>query len=461
MTSPAPLDVASRVIFTARELDPLAEVQDDSCRNPCTLEPHDSGAMGCDDPHCRAVLHGERPGDGEHANGPGAGAPAFHGPAEYPSLTPEYRPPRGIPGPVFAAASSFPHARSKEHRDGLARLEAGLLYCGAARVRGNRVPLPEKRFPLILQEKLERGEWLEVKPVSRYTDADGAPRTLPRVLALDPDYALQLISLDTGERYATFPDYLIGRRLAPRVTRVSGMPADLAAYLEAGTGLVPDHAAALRVFYAGGKPRGWRLLSLEPPGRELRPSWHGSDCGRFYAFKPPLQGLPKAYRYAALFPTGAGEGFAELDFRCCHPNIARILAGKDPEPDSDLYGELAAASGYSREHVKEMVLPILYGRTRGEHKNRFGRDSLGFYDAILGMLHAPGDKLHMLESDILRGVLRKMAAAGIPPGLPLHDSVLTTEPGAVAAFMTEESERVLGRPLHLRISPAGPELLPL
>lgn len=104
---------------------------------------------------------------------------------------------------------------------------------------------------------------------------------------------------------------------------------------------------------------------------------------------------------------------------------------------------------------------MLHGRDRGEHKNRFGRDSLGFYDAILGMLHAPGDKLHMLESDILRGVLRKMAAAGIPPGLPLHDSVLTTEPGAVAAFMTEESERVLGRPLPLRISPAGPELLPL
>ena len=50
---------------------------------------------------------------------------------------------------------------------------------------------------------------------------------------------------------------------------------------------------------------------------------------------------------------------------------------------------------------------------------------------------------------------------GIPAGLPLHDSVLTAEPGAVAGFMREESERVLKRPLPVKIQPAGPELLPL
>ena len=453
--SPSPRYCAGIVIIAGEVQD------DDSGRNPCPLEPCFPGASRGSNPHSRASLRGESPGDGNPDNGPGfnPGAPVFHGPGDYPSLTPAYRPPRGIPGPVFAAASRFPHARSTEHRDGLARIEAGLLYCGAARVRGNRVPLPEKRFPLILREKLERGEWLEVKPVSRYTDADGSPRVLPRVLSLSPRYALELISQDTGERYARILDYMNGLRLPVRVPRVSGMPADLAAFLEAGTGLIPDHAAALRVFYAGGKPQGWRMLALEPPGGELRPSWHGAPCGRFYALRPPLQGLPKAYRHAALFPAGAGEGFAELDFRCCHPNISRILAGLEPEPD--IYGELAEVFRYGREHVKSMVNAILHGRTRQEHVHLFGWWSTGFYDAILSTLAARGDELHALESDILRGVLRRMKAAGIPPGLPLHDSLLTTEPGAVAVFMTEESERVLGRPLPLRISPAGPELLPL
>lgn len=460
MTSPAPLDVASRVIFTARELDPLAEVQDDSCRNPCTLEPHDTGASRGSNPHCRAVLLGARPGTEEPAGGAGTRAPVFHGPAEYPSLTPEYRPPRGIPGPIFAAASRFPYARSTEHRDGLAVLESCLLYCGAARVREAGVSLPAKRFRSILREKLERGEWLEVKPVSRYTDADGAPRTLPRVLSLSPRYALELIGRDTGERYAEYLDYTNGRPLPLRVPRVSGIPADIAAYLEAGTGLVPDHAAALRVFYAGGKRKGWSILALEPPGRELRPSWNRGDDGRYFTRSPALQVMPKEYRNAALFPTGAGEGFAELDFRCCHPNIARILAGKDPEPD--IYGVLAEAFGCSREHVKEMVLPILYGRTRAEHVNRYGWRLAGFYDAVSQELKAREHELKELEVSILRGVLRRMKAAGMPrPGLPVHDSVLTTEPGAVAVFMTEESERVLGRPLPLRISPAGPEKLAL
>lgn len=454
--SPYRLDRRAAVIVAGEVLD------DDSGRNPCYVEPYNPGDMGRDDPRYRASLRGESPGasaEPYHGPEPGPGAPVFHGPGDYPSLTPEYRPPRGIPGPVFAAASRFPYARSTAHRDGLARLEAGLLYCGAARVRGNRVPLPEKRFPLILREKLERGEWLEVKPVSRYTDADGAPRVLPRVLALSPRYALELISQDTGERYARILDYMNGLRLPVRVPRASGMPADLAAFLEAGTGLIPDHAAALRVFYAGGKPCGWRLLALEPPGGELRPSWHGAQCGRFYALRPPLQGLPKAYRHAALFPAGPGEGFAELDFRCCHPNIALILAGLEPE--DDIYGELAELSGYSREHVKAMMLPILHGRTRQEHVHLFGRRSTGFYDTALSTFAARGDELFILESDILRGVLRRMKAAGIPPGLPLHDSLLTTEPGTVAGFMAEESERVLHRPLPVRISPAGPELLPL
>jgi len=451
--SPSPPCCAGIVIIAGEVQD------DDSGRNPCHVEPYNPGDMGSGNPRCRAVLHGERPGTGETDHGPGAGAPVFHGPGDYPSLTPAYRPPRGIPGPVFAAASRFPHARSTEHRDGLARIEAGLLYCGAARVRGNRVPLPEKRFPLILREKLERGEWLEVKPVSRYTDADGSPRVLPRVLSLSPRYALELISQDTGERYARILDYMNGLRLPVRVPRVSGMPADLAAFLEAGTGLIPDHAAALRVFYAGGKPQGWRMLALEPPGGELRPSWHGAPCGRFYALRPPLQGLPKAYRHAALFPAGAGEGFAELDFRCCHPNISQILAGR--EPVDDIYGELAEAFRLSREHVKSMVLPILHGRTRQEHVHRFGRRLAGFYDTVLSTFAARGDELFALESDILRGVLRRMKAAGIPPGLPLHDSLLTTEPGTVAGFMAEESERVLHRPLPVRVSSAGPELLPL
>ncbi len=453
--SPYRLDRRAAVIVAGEVLD------DDSSRNPRHVEPYNPGDMGSGNPPYRASLRGESPGDGNPDNGPGfnPGAPVFLGPGEYPSLEPDYRPPRGIPGPVFAAASRFPHARSMEHRDGLARLEAGLLYCGAARVRGNRVPLPEKRFPLILREKRERGEWLELKPVSRYRDAAGAPRALPCILALSPRYALELISRDTGKRYARIHDYMHGRRLPVRVPRVSGMPADLAEYLEAGTGLVPDHAAALRVFYAGGKPQGWRMLALEPPGGELRPSWHGAPCGRFYALRPPLQGLPKAYRHAALFPAGAGEGFAELDFRCCHPNISQILAGR--EPVDDIYGELAEAFRLSREHVKEMLLAILHGRTRQEHVHEYGWRSAGFYDAILSTLAARGDELTRLESDILRGVLRRMKAAGIPAGLPLHDSILTTEPGAVAGFMAEESERVLRVPLPVKITPAGPERLPL
>jgi len=107
------------------------------------------------------------------------------------------------------------------------------------------------------------------------------------------------------------------------------------------------------------------------------------------------------------------------------------------------------------------VLPILHGRTRQEHIHRYGRALAGFYDSILESLPARGEEFHRLEAAIMREVLRRMKAAGIPAGLPLHDSVLTAEPGAVAGFMREESERVLKRPLPVKIQPAGPELLPL
>lgn len=335
-----------------------------------------------------------------------------------------------------------------------------MLYYGAARIRGNSTALPEKRFPRILQEKIDREEWFEVKPLSRYRGRDGSLRTLPRILELTREYALELIRGDTGERYADFAEYVNARALPPRVPRTTGIPSDLAAYLEAGTGLFPEHETALRVLYSGASLKGWRLLALEPPGRELRPSWNASEYGRFYACRPPLQLLPPPYRHAALLPFGAGEGFAELDFRCCHPNIARALAGLPPEPD--LYAELAELAECSREHVKAMVLPILYGRTRAEHVFRYGRIFAGFYDAIRSIQGTVSEgELQRLESDILRGVLRRMKTAGLPSGLPVHDSILTTEPGRVYGFMLEESERVLGVPLPVRITPAGPVSLAL
>jgi len=336
-----------------------------------------------------------------------------------------------------------------------------LLYYGAAIVRGNSTALPEKRFPRILQEKIDREEWFEVRTFSRYRAPDGSPRTSPRVLALTREYALELIRGDTGERYADFSQYVLGRALPPRIPRATGLPADIAAYLEAGTGLLPDHETALRVLYSGASLKGWRVLSLEPPGRELRTEWRGKPCGRFYSAGPNLQGLPQAYRLAALSPAGAGEGFAELDFRCCHPNIARALSGLPPEPD--LYTELAELFGYTREHVKDMVTAIMHGRTRAQHVFQYGPEAVAFYDAIRGSLKTTGgrDKLFLLEGEILRGVLRRMQAAGIPSGLPVHDSLVTTEPGAVAGFMEAESERVLGVPLPVRITPAGPESLAL
>jgi len=290
----------------------------------------------------------------------------------------------------------------------------------------------------------------------RYQDAAGSWCRMPAIIAIGRPYALELIRADKGERYAGLLDYLNGRPLRARAPHCTNLPADLAAYLEAGTGLLPDHETALRILDAGGKPAGWRVLALEAPGAPLRPSWCGKDCGRFYAMRPALQSLPKDYRREALFPAGSGEGFAELDFSCCHANIARILAGL--EPALDFYAELARVFAISRERVKEMVLPILHGRTRAEHVHRYGWGSDRFYDGIVGSLSAPGERLHELEADIMRGVLRRMKAAGMPAGLPLHDSILTAEPGAVADFMREESERVLRRPLPFRISPAGPAL---
>lgn len=478
--SPALPNCRATVIFAG-------EVDHDSNRIPCTLERGFSGTDRTNGARPGAVLYGEEPGAAD--NGAGTGAPVFLGPAGYKNLEPQFPPPHGIPAAVFAAASRCSLARSAEHRDALARLEVGLLYGGPARVRNEadaekrerrpvywgkdangkprklprrvaRPVLPEHRFRSIRAEKVARGEWFELKPVYRYTKASGERRTLPGILALTPRYALELINQDNGERFTSFSDYTAGRRIPPRVRTIENIPPDIAAYLEAGTGLVPDHAAALRVFYAGGELYGWRLLVQEPPGRELRPSWSGKDCGRFYTSQPALQLLPKAYRLAALSPVIGGEGFAELDFKCCQPNIAAILAGIAPGPD--LYAELAAIAGREREDVKQMVLPILHGRTRAHHVYLHGPRFAGIYDTILRTLHAPGDELHRLESEILRGVLRRMAAAGMPrPGLPVHDSVLTTEPRAVAVFMREESERVLGRPLQFHVSQAGPGLLPL
>ena len=450
-SSPAPLYSAAGVIFAGEVLD------DDTSGGTCTLEPGDSGAVGSSDPYSTMGIRGGA--EALHGTEAGTGTLALRGPAEYLSLDARYRPPDGLPGSILEAAARFPNTRTAEHRTALARLETGLLHYGFARVRGGSTHLPEKRFGSVLREKLERGEWHELRPLSIYRGNDGLPRTLPRVLALSPRYALELIGQDTGERFDDWLDYVNGRRLPPRKPVVTGMTADLVPYLEAGTGLIPDHATALRLLHDGEKAVGWRRLSLAPPGGAFRPSWCGKDCGRFYAFRPALQGLPKAYRRAALFPAGAGEGFAELDFRSCHPNIARILAGLAPLPDA--YTGFMEDFGFPRELVKLMVLPILHGRSRQEHIHRFGNRAAGLYDAILEALHAPGNRLFELESDILRGVLRRMRDAGIPSGLPVHDSILTTEPGTVAGFMEAESARVLGgEPLPVKVTPAGPERLP-
>lgn len=382
------------------------------------------------------------------------GAPAFRGPADYTSLTRAYRPPAGLPGPVLEAAVSFPLARSIEHREGLARLEAGLLYLGGARVRAENSPLPEKRHALILAEKLDSGQWLEVRSVYRYRDAGGECRAMARILTLSRDYALSLIRADTGERYAGLLDYYNGRRLPTRSPCCRNLPPELSAYLlEAGTDLVPDHEAALSLLELGESARGWRILSREAPGRVLSPSWRGKECGRFYAVQPALQTLPKRYRREALTPAGYSDGFAELDYACCQPNIARILAGLEPE--QDYYAALSTALALSRESVKGMVLPILHGRTRGEHIYRYGRALAPVYDTIRAELPTPGERLMELEAEILRAVLARMRADGIPAGLPLHDSLLTAFPVPVQTFMLEESERVLGRPLPVKVALAG------
>lgn len=366
-------------------------------------------------------------------------------------------PPAGIPGPILEAACRFPGARAREHREALARIETGLLRLGAARIRGEHNPLPEKRWAGILAEKLERGEWLPLRMPFRYRDASQAWRTMPGVFAIARPYALELIDRDTGARYADYFDYLNGRPLKHREPLCYNMPADLGEYLEAGTGLLPDHATALRILDTGGKPVGWRVLALEPAGLFLRPSWCGKECGRVYALRPALQALPKRYRREALYPAGSGEGFAELDFSCCQPNIARILTGQTPS--TDLYSELASASGMlTREQVKSMVLPILHGRTRGEHVHLYGRYLAPLYDNVRAVLPIPGEDLQRIEADILRAILRRMRAAGIPAGLPLHDSILTAFPVPVAGFMREESERKLGHPLPVKITPAGPGL---
>ncbi len=381
-------------------------------------------------------------------------------------LTLEYTPP-GISEPILCRASRFPGARTEAHRNELARLETGLLKHGTARLREQDTRLPEHRFRGILGEKIARGEWVEVKPPERILSAEGRFYTLPRVLALGAPYALEVIAQDGGERFGGLRELLQGKPMKPHPGGrcEPGVYAELAPYLETGTGLSWNHAEALRLLHAGAHPYGWRMFALHPPGKPLCPSWRVRRCGRLCSFHPAAQGMPKPYRRQALQDAGGGELW-EVDFKACHPNIALIARGIAPREDP--YAEYGSMLRLGRDLVKRMLLPILYGRSREyhvlvhavRHNSLTVRDAELFYDLVKPLTPDDMDRLLELEAGIMRRVLRRMKAAGMPPGLPVFDSVITPHPGEVERFMLEESEAVLNFSLPVRVSTVRPGLFP-
>jgi hypothetical protein len=334
-------------------------------------------------------------------------------------------------------------------------------------MRAKDTGLPEHRFRNILQAKLERGEWRPVKQVTRFLEPySGALKTLPSIIEISPAYALELIRQDNGERFAllegspggAYLDYLNAKPMkpAPGGRCLPSVPPDLVPYLEAGTGLAPDHSAALRLLFSGEEQsrewnESWRILALHPPGHELKPCWNvGPKTGRFTTRAPNLQSLGKRYRREALFPLHGGSGLVELDFKGCHPNIARILAGGRPEDDP--YQSFVEILEIEREQVKDLMSAIFCGQTRQQHIRKYGRSSAPVYDFIREAVRFAGAKprLQLIEAAIMQRILRAMRDMGLPLGLPVHDSVVTIAPVELEVIMRRESAAVLGCELPVR-----------
>lgn len=202
------------------------------------------------------------------------------------------------------------------------------------------------------------------------------------------------------------------------------------------------------------------------------PSWKLTKTNRLTARRPALQNLSKKFRLPAVI--SCNEPLYDVDFIFQEGNIARVLAGKEPNLDlNDLLGE-------RKKELKPIIQGILHGQTlpaflyrrreeateirrhyEEEDKERDSKDWNTCYDLIkkeIPSLDFNNELTYTLQktgSAILSCILNKAYDTNNNIVLPLHDGVLCTQRKTAEIFQeffTEASQSVLSKSLPCRIN---------
>lgn len=224
----------------------------------------------------------------------------------------------------------------------------------------------------------------------------------------------------------------------------------------------------------------WEKVSVLFKTGALETDAQRGSTGRIKASNPPLQGLPRDYRYAVALD---GKVMVYSDFKGLHPRILALLSG-DEHLIRDIQGDVYEVvcemlevefNPASRIGAKVAVLAWLNGASDPETiyegfkgvkpvvdfikkaearwptatKHRQGwidnaHNTLTTEQLEKGAHLAVAYKLQKIESDILDGALAGLITAGEDVYLPMHDGILLTaspkEVSRVVAALREHME---------------------
>jgi len=388
-----------------------------------------------------------------------AGFQGFTTPEACRRLTAPWVPRCGVPALIREQSKAFPCSREVE------RIESFIYFSGVAHIVRRGSSMRGDVFRRVKRMKVEAGQWEKIRPsIKIFNPFTGEHSGIGEAWTLTPAYWREVALADLlSPRYG----FASSSRLYPRKPRrPGGIAPTVAEYLREGTGILPKHSLVIEKLYGSTDYdafmealRAWRILSITRPGIELRPRWVKSPkCGRIFARRPALQQIPSRLRPGVL--AGKDRPLYEVDYTGCHMNLIRSIAGLPPQDDpwKELTRELKD-SGYriSRPLTKALVTPVLYGQGKGK-----------FCEVNSAVVENPGElygrirrelpqnpqplKIMQMESRILLDVLARMNEAGIPPGLSIHDSILTEYPEIVKPLMLEISEEITGFPQPVELT---------
>lgn len=380
-------------------------------------------------------------------------------------LSPEYRPMHGVPSRIRAEAVQYGNL-SRE----VERLEVFMYSAGLAHIPRRACLCHPRSLEAVKRAKLEARQWTRIHGAVRIPRGGGRYDNIPEAWTLTPEYAREIAAEEPEGRFRFGSATPQRFHHPPRREPPGNLPPELAEYLHRGTGLRPLHLPGLDLVQSSPdletyrkRLQGWRILALCAPGLEIRPTWRGSGkCGRINARDPALQCLPGVMRLRAL--EAPGRRLREVDFRACHYQLRRILAGWDPLPDpwNHLAGYLHGAGFHvPPEAVKAMAHPVFSGQGRASFIRQYADlviDPGGLFDTLREVfpreLRISANEIMRLEALIMADILTGMNRAGIPAGLPLHDSILTPYPEEVRAIMEASSLDITGHILPVKIADA-------